>query len=137
MPTQPKGNVRPTRPLEGNHNKKHHITISENAMYEFTEALKASNIQLGPNDEVMITKDMAVTGPYNYRQVNLRHQILMEVAKVYKTPIKNDFEVSDSSHFINFLDDVYNYILDGERKTDTPKPTTEPTPQLDKKSGWN
>ena len=117
MPTMPKPPMK--RTLEGA--KRYNLVISEDAMYEFTEALKANNIQLTSEDEVTITKDIAVTGPYNYRQVNLRHQILMEVAKVYEPLMSDDGDkcLTDSKHFINFLDDVYKYVLSGEKPSAT------------------
>lgn len=123
MPTQPKSK------------QKYKVLISENAMYEFTEALKENNIQLTKDDEVLITGDMSVTGPYNYRQVNLRHQILMEVVKVYEPPMDADKTscLADAKHFIDFFDAVYKYVLTGDVPTDKPKPTTE-TP---KSTGWN
>lgn len=106
------------------------VKVSSEAFDEFTGALNDAGIKLGKDDEITITKDMAVKGPINYRQVNLRHQILIEVAKVYKTPIQKDFEVSNSAHFIDFLDDVYKYILEGKDKT-TDNKTKTPA-----KSGW-
>ncbi len=130
MPTNPK----PLRPLEGTHNKKYTLRISEDAMYEFTEALRANNIQLTGNEDITITKDMAVTGPYNYRQVNLRHQILIEAVKVYKSPINaNEMEYNNAQEFIKFIDDVYQYVLTGmtEQQSDT-----ETKPKSAVKGGW-
>ena len=53
----------------------------------------------------------------NYKQVTIRRDVLAEAAKVYTAPVDKDgeFEYSDSSHFINFVDDVYNYILEGKK----------------------
>lgn len=93
------------------------INISSDAFDEITGALHEAGIKLEKDDSFTITKDMAIKGPINYRQVNLRHQILIEVSKVYKTPITNDFEVPNSEYFIKFLDDVYEYIKTGEKKS--------------------
>lgn len=91
------------------------INISSEAFDEITGALQDAGIKLEKDDSFTITKDISIKGPILYRQVNLKHQILMEVVKVYKTPIDKDFEVSNSSHFIDFLDDVYLYCLTGEK----------------------
>ncbi len=104
------------------------INLSFEAFEEMTNALNEAGIKLEKDDVLTINKDISVKGPILYRQVNLRHQILAEVVKIYKAPMnEHEIEVTDSNHFINFLDDVYKYCLTGERPA-----TTQPKASL----GW-
>ena len=106
------------------------ISISSEAFDEMTGALQDAGIKLEKDDEFTVKRDMAIKGPILYRQVNLRHQILTEVVKVYEPlPDDNGMCKTDSSHFINFLDDVYKYCLTGDK----PEATTTTQP---KASGW-
>lgn len=110
---------------------KNTINISSEAFDELTGALNDKGIKLESDTEFIVKKDLAIKGPINYRQVNLRHQIMIEVAKVYKAPIdEREMEISDSSNFIKYLDSVYKYILTGEQ------PQTATTETKSKKSGW-
>lgn len=93
------------------------LNVSSDTFDEISNALNDKGTKINGDDPILLTKDIAIKGPINYRRVNLRHQILMEVAKVYKTPIdKDDYEVSNSKHFIDFLDDVFHYILEGKER---------------------
>lgn len=111
------------------------ISISSDAFDEMTGALNEAGIKLDNDTEFVVKKDLTIKGPILYRQVNLRHQILMEVAKVYKSPINGDFEVSNSSHFIDFLDDVYQYILKKKKPTKNPTSPTKTIKPKDKPWG--
>ena len=107
------------------------LKVSMETFNEIANALEARGEKVNSTENIVLTKDVSIKGPIDYRQVTIRKDVLVEVAKVYKTPLINDFEVSNSKHFIDFLDDVYNYILKGERLTvDTPtaKVTTVKTP---------
>ena len=92
------------------------INVSLETFNEIANALEARGIKVNKDAPISITKDIKIKGPVDYRQVTIRKDVLMEIAKVYKTPIIKDFEVSDSKHFINFLDEVYLYILLGKAK---------------------
>src|ERR1051325_1916621 len=91
------------------------IQISENAHSEIVHALNEHGHKINAGDNIVISKDIGIKGPYNYRQVNLRHQIMQDVVKIYKSPMIDDIEKNDSKEFIDFLDDIYNYILKGEK----------------------
>lgn len=111
------------------------INVSMECFNELANALEAQGQKVNPENPITVTKDIKIKGPIDYRQVTIRKDVLVEVSKVYKTPVdEREMEVSDSTHFINFLDDVYKYIFKGEKpKTQETKTTTvEP-----KKSGWN
>lgn len=125
MPTPPKS-------------KPHEITVSSEAFDEFTGALNEAGIKLEPGDKILINlAEIGVKGPINYRQVNLRHQILTEVAKVYEPPMDDDGQkcLTDATHFIDFFDAVYKYCLTGDKPTIT-KPITETSNQSTNKAGW-
>ncbi len=107
------------------------INISSDAFDEMTGALNDAGIKLDVNDEFVVKRDISIKGPILYRQVNIRHQVLMEVVKIYKSPVKNDFEINDAEDFVNFLDTVYKYILEGTTPEITLKTETKP-----KASGW-
>lgn len=109
------------------------ISISSEAFDEMTGALQDAGIKLEKDDEFTVKKDLAIKGPILYRQVNLRHQILAEIKSIYKPPMVDDIELSDSAHFINFFDDVYKYCLTGEKPEGKPTTETKPKP---KSTGW-
>lgn len=103
------------------------VNVSLETFNEIANALEASGKKINADAPLTITKDTKIKGPIDYRQVTIRKDVLMEVVKVYKTPIDgNEYEVSDSKHFINFFDDVYNYVLKGKV---TAEPTTETKPK--------
>lgn len=112
--------------------QRHNVSISHEAFEEFTNALNEAGIKLDTDDEILIKRDISIKGPILYRQVNLRHQILMEVVKVYKSPIVNEFEINDVNNFIDFWDTCYKYALTGEKPL---KPTATVT-EIKPKSGW-
>lgn len=102
---------------------KHEINISHEAFEEFTNALNEAGVKLDKNDEILIKPDMSIKGPILYRQVNLRHQILMEVVKVYKSPMIDEIEINDVNDFLNYLDAIYSYVLTGEKPASPEKKT--------------
>jgi len=102
------------------------INVSLETFNEIANALEARQIKINKDAPISITKDIKIKGPVDYRQVTIRKDVLMEVAKVYKTPIdKKDYEVSDSKHFIDFLDAVYQYVLLGKQTTTETKPVNK------------
>lgn len=109
------------------------VNVSMECFNELANALEAQGQKVNPENPITVTKDIKIKGPIDYRQVTIRKDVLIEVAKVYKTPVDNrEMEVSDSKHFINFLDNIYEYILKGTKPEDkTAKPVET------KKSGWN
>lgn len=108
------------------------ISVSIPTYDEILNALDAKGIRLAPDTDIVLTKDIKIIAPVNYKQVTIRRDVLEQVAKVYKAPIDGDFEITDSEHFINFFNDVYNYVLKGERPA--AKNKTEIVPI--KKAGW-
>lgn len=101
---------------------KHEINLSVDAYDEFFGALQAKGIQVKSGESIVIDKDIRLKGP-NYKQVEIRRDVLIEVCKVYKSPMEGDFETNDVLGFINFVDAVYKYILTGEQP---PSPLTTP-----------
>lgn len=115
---------------------RHEVKVSHNIFEELTSALNEAGIKLEKNDEYTVKPDIAIKGPILYRQVNLRHQILMEIVKIYKSPVnKDDMEYNDAKDFITFLDDVYQYILTGNIPA-SPENKNQSTTQPIKKAGW-
>lgn len=102
----------------------HNVNVSLETFNEVANALEAAGVKINADAPISITKDIKIKGPVDYRQVQIRRDVMQEVVKVYEPPMNEDASVTlaDSSHFINFLDDVYNYILRG-KKPETPKKT--------------
>lgn len=109
---------------------KHDIKLSQNAYDELSTALQAQQIVLNKDDTILITKDIALIAPVNYKQTQIRRDVLEEVVKVYKSPVdEREMELTDSKHFIDFLDAVYKYVLSGDKPTETQIITVEPKPK--------
>lgn len=106
------------------------IEISSEAFDELTGALREQGVNLDNDSEFTVKKNIAIKGPILYRQVNLRHEILKEVVKAYepKVDAEREFCLTDSKHFIDFFDDVYNYVLTGKKPSATVTQLT-PTPK--------
>lgn len=91
------------------------INVSSECFDEITGALNEKGIKLDNDTEFTVKKDTAIKGPINYRQVNLRHQLLIEIVKIYKSPINDkEMEFNDAKDFIEFFDKIYQYILTGQ-----------------------
>lgn len=100
------------------------VKVSLETFNEIANALEASGKTINKESDITLTKDISIKGPIDYRQVTIRKDILEFVKDVYMSPLNDDMnQISDSEHFLNFFDDVYNYVLKGERPT--AKPATE------------
>lgn len=115
----------------------HNVNVSLETFNEIANALEAAGVKINADAPISITKDIKIKGPVDYRQVQIRRDVMQEVVKVYEPPMNEDGSVclTDSSHFINFLDDVYSYILKGEKPKATPT-TVAPIKTTPKKTGW-
>lgn len=92
------------------------VKVSLETFNEIANALEATGKTINKDADIILTKDMSIKGPIDYRQVTIRKDVLEFVKDVYKAPMEDGlFEVSDSNHFINFFDDVYTYILEGKK----------------------
>ena len=101
---------------------------------ELFRLLEAGGVQLKPDDDLVISKDIKMEMPgVNYKQVTIRRDVLTAVVPAYKAPVtESDYEVTDSAHFIKFVDDAYNYIMTGEK----PKPEPTATTNVVTPKGW-
>lgn len=112
------------------------VKVSQEAFEEILNALEAQGVQLNRENPITITKDIALKGQVNYRQVTIRKDIMQIAAMCYKTPInEKDFEVSNSEHFCQFAEDLYQYALTGDKPSkESVKPTlVKPNAS---KTGW-
>jgi len=96
---------------------------------ELFRLLEAGGVQLKPDDDLVITKDIKMEMPgVNYKQVTIRRDILTAIVPAYKAPIdEREMEVTDSLHFIRFVDDVYKYILEGTKPSNVITPAKTET----------
>lgn len=101
------------------------LNVSLETFNEIANGLEAKGIKVNADSPITIAKDVKIKGPIDYRQVQIRRDVLSEVVKVYKAPVdKREMEISDSKDFINYMEDIYQYILTG-KKVET-KPKSEP-----------
>lgn len=116
------------------------IKVSEATHSEIVNALNANGKKINPGESFTVTKDVSIIGPIDWRAVQVRRDVMAEVVKVYEPRMNENGDkcLTDSHHFIAFLDDVYNYILRGDK----PKPAEQKSnvtpikPPEKPKSGW-
>lgn len=116
---------------------KQSLKVSTAAFHEIVAAMDKTGIKFDKDkDSLTLTPDIALEPPLDWRLIQVRKDCVVEAGKVYKSRMNdNEIEVTDSVHFVNFVKDIYNYVLNG----DTPenKPTETAIDQKTKiKSGW-
>lgn len=114
------------------------LNVSMETYEEIFNALEANGIKNSRDASITISKDVSIKSPINYRQVTVRRDVLEQVVKVYEPRMNNDGSacLTDSVHFINFFNDVYNYVLKGEIPTPPENKNPSATITPIKKSTW-
>ena len=116
------------------------LKVSVDTFEEIVERLNEEGIKLSEADTINLTKDIGLDRPIQWRIVQVRKDCVIEAAKVYRHQIDTDnMEYSNSIHFLNFVDDIYNYVLNGEK----PKEQAAKNPEVikevtttEKPKGW-
>jgi hypothetical protein len=110
------------------------IKISIPTFHEIAQRLEESGVKLNDADTITLNKDISLERPIDWRLLTVRKDCVTEAIKVYRHPTQDgEYEIADSSHFLNFVEDIYNYVL-SEKKPDE-KPTTTAAP-VNNKGGW-
>lgn len=112
------------------------LQVSLETFQEIANGLEAKEVKINSDANITLVKNIKIKGPIDYRQVQIRRDVLMEVVKVYKAPMIDDIELTDSQHFINFLDDVYKYVFKGEKPAATTPPNKIVIETQPNKTGW-
>lgn len=96
------------------------LKVSENTFNEIANALDNLGIKVNPEENITLSKDTAIKGPVDWRHVQVKRDILPQIAAVYKPKMTEDGTIciTDSLHFINFFDDCFNYVMKGDKPKD-------------------
>ena len=109
------------------------IKCSIPTFHELAQKLEESGVKITDTDSFTITKDTVLERPIDWRLLTVRKDCVTEAAKVYRhRQDTNEMEITDSSHFLNYVEDIYNYILNGDK----PEVAVEDKPETPKKQGW-
>lgn len=127
------------------------INVSMETFNEIANALDLQGKKINKDDPITLVKDIALKSPIDWRCLQVRKDVLMAVVPVYEPKVdqNSDYCLTDASHFLEFVDAAYNYVLKGTLppKTDTKGPYEPPSPKNAKvtpikpspekdKSGW-
>lgn len=114
------------------------INVSVECFNEIANALEASGKKVNAENPITLTKDISIKSPIDYRQVTIRKDVMDIATRAYEPQMNADgFCITDSAHYINFINDVYNYIFKGEMPTNTPTVQSTTTVETKKPTGWN
>jgi hypothetical protein len=93
------------------------IKVSIPTFHEIVAALEVSGKKLDDSSSITLEKTDAIERPLDWRCITIRKDCLTEACKVYKSPMDEDcnFEINDIGGFINFVDAIYNYVLEGKK----------------------
>lgn len=100
------------------------LKVSVPTFHEIAQKMEETGNKIGESDTITLTKDTALERPIDWRMVTVRKDVVTEAAKVYHAPMDNDgFEITNSVHFVNFVDDVLNYVINGTKPENQVKTT--------------
>ena len=107
------------------------LVVSQDTYNEIASLLEQQGIKVGEGRPLQIEKGTEIKGPYDFRLVTIRRDCLTEASKCYQSPtIDNPDDagwrcINDTTHFINHIDKVYQWVLSGEKpKEEAKQPST-------------
>ena len=115
------------------------IKLSIPSYHEIAGNLEAAGIKLTENETLIIDKDVSLERPIDWRLLTVRKDCIIEAAKVYRHPVdpNGDFEITDCQHFLNFVEELYQYILNGKKPdTEAKNAEVKEIVAVSNKGGW-
>lgn len=97
------------------------ISVSIPTFHELSQKLEEKGVKLNDKSEIILTKDTSLERPIDWRLVQVRKDCVIEATKSYRHIVEKDgeFELANSTHFLNYVEDIFNFVLNGTKPKST------------------